>query len=36
MVSYGDHAETFFRLMTDDGHEIALDFTPFGRRARVG
>jgi len=35
-VSYGDHAETFSSLATDDGHHVALDFTRAGRRARVG
>jgi MYXO-CTERM domain-containing protein len=36
MVSYGDHAETFSRLVTEDGDQIGLDFTRIGRRARVG
>jgi hypothetical protein len=36
IVSYDDHAETFDRLVTDDGEEIALDFAHIERRARIG
>jgi MYXO-CTERM domain-containing protein len=36
IVSYGDHAESFDRLVGDDGEEISLDFRHVPRRARVG
>ena len=36
IVSYGDHAETFDRLVRDDGEEISLDFSHVERRVRVG
>jgi len=36
IVSHHDHAETFSRLVTDDGEEVSLDFTQLDRSVRVG
>ena len=36
IASFDDHAETFYRLVRDDGEEIALDFGTNAPPARVG
>ncbi|HMI83062.1 MAG TPA: MYXO-CTERM sorting domain-containing protein [Polyangiaceae bacterium] len=36
LASYDDHAETYYRLVRDDGEEISLDFGANAPRARPG
>jgi MYXO-CTERM domain-containing protein len=36
IASYDDHAETYYRLVRDDGEEISLDFGSNAPRARPG